>query len=271
MTVSEDTAPMPTRHNWIFLTVFFSVHAAAITAIALYRSWSALAVAAVGHAFFGWVGIGLCYHRLLTHKGFKVKPWFERVLVTIGALNVQGGPITWVATHLQHHAKSDKPGDPHSPRDGGFWWSHVGWMLKGGQRQYGFRAEKRLADIRYYRFLEAGQLLFQLPLAVLLFWMGGLPFVMYGIFVRLVASWHITFCINSVCHLWGSRRFETKDDSRNNALVNLFAGGEGLHNNHHDSPSTAITAVRWWDFDATGWLIRGLEKVGLATDVVKKR
>lgn len=272
--------PHHRRLNWPFIVIFTGFHAAAFCALAWHWSWSAVLLPFLGLVSLGWIGIGLCYHRLLAHGSFKVSAWLERILATIGALNIQGGPITWVATHIQHHAKPDKPGDPHSPKQKGtrklgkgegFWWSHVIWMARGGQAPYRFNAIERLKRSRYYRFLEVGQLLFQVPIGVGLYFWGGWSYVLFGIFVRVVLMWHVTSLINSACHLWGRRRFPTDDDSRNNWLVNLFAGGEGLHNNHHHSPRTAYTRVGRWDFDPTGWMIRGLSRLGLATEVFEKR
>lgn len=257
--------------NWGFIIAYGIIHVGAVYTLISHLSWAGIAVLAVTHAFFAWIGIGLCYHRLLAHRSFRVPGWLERTLATIGALNVQGGPIAWVATHLQHHAKSDQPEDPHSPRQLGFWGAHLWWMARGGQKPYGFRALKHLKERRYYRFLEIGQILLQVPLGVLLYLIGGWTFVSFGIFVRLAVSLHVTCMINSVCHVWGSRRYATGDDSRNNHVVNLLAGGEGLHNNHHHDPRAATTRRGFWDFDATGLVIRGLQAVGLAKDVVEPR
>jgi stearoyl-CoA desaturase (delta-9 desaturase) len=269
---------LPARHvtlaarrvNWPFVIVAFAVHVGAFATLIGHWSWSGLAVAGIGQVIFGWIGVSMGYHRLLTHASFKVKPWLERTLATIGALAIQGGPIAWVATHIQHHAASDRDGDPHSPRRG-FWWAHFGWMLRGGQRLNAFRAVERLRQSRYYRFLDAGQIALQFPLAGLLWLLGGWTFVLYGIFVRSVLVWHATFCVNSVCHVWGSRRYRTDDDSRNNHLIAWLTGGEGHHNDHHGEPRSARYGRRPWDFDPIWLLILGLEKLGLATDVVRPR
>ena len=252
------------RLNWPFLVVAVVLHAGAIIGVVMERSWSLLILLAVTHILFSWIGVGLCYHRLLTHRSFCVPMWFEKTLKTIGAMSLLGKPSAWVATHKQHHANPDRKADPHSPLDG-FWHSHFGWMVRGGQKQ--FRA--RWQEGRYDRFLEVGQVELQIPFGALLYLMGGWPFVFYGTFVRIAFGWHVTFCVNSVCHVWGSRRYRTIDTSRNNLLIALFTGGEGFHNNHHADQRSALTARRWWDFDPTGWLILGLEKLGLATKVVR--
>lgn len=264
-------APAAKRLNWPFIIVAIVLHVGAFYALIGHWSWEGMAVAFVGQVIFGWIGISMGYHRLLTHASFKVKPWLERVLATLGAMSVQGDPAYWVGTHIQHHAKSDQPGDPHSPRQGGFWWSHMGWMFRGGTREHAFRALERLKTSRYYRFLNVGQILLQIPLAALLYLMGGWTFVLYGIFVRLLISWHVTFCVNSVCHLWGTRRYKTRDDSRNNHLIAWLTGGEGYHNDHHGEQRSARFGRRPWEIDPIWWLILLFEKIGWATDVVRPR
>ncbi len=264
-------ASAASRLNWPFIVVASIMHLGAFYALIGHWSWQGLAVAVIGQIVFGWIGVSMGYHRLLTHASFRVKPWLERALATLGAMAVQGGPVYWVATHKQHHAEADQPGDPHSPRERGFWWAHMGWMLRGGQRVNALRAVERLKASRYYRFLNIGQILLQVPLAVLLYLAGDWTFVLYGIFVRIFLTWHVTFCVNSVCHLWGSRRYETPDDSRNNHLVAWLTGGEGHHNNHHGEPRCARFGRRLRDIDPIWWVIWMMEKLGLATDVVRPR
>lgn len=258
------------RLNWKFLAVFSSFHAAAALGF-WHFSWPALGIAALFHVLFAWIGIGVCYHRLLAHRGYAVPKPVEYVLATLGALAIQGGPISWVATHIQHHARSDQEGDPHSPKKKGFWWAHLGWMVFDGQAPYRFRAVLEMKRDRYYRFLEAGQLLFQIPLGVLLWAWGGWSFVIYGVFVRTVFSWHATFLVNSATHLWGYRNYRTADDSRNSWWVALLTGGEGWHNNHHDDPRVAKTRVRWWEIDLNWYPIWLMKKLRLARAVIVTR
>ncbi len=275
--------------NWPFIAVALILHVGAVATLIGHWSWTGLIVAGIGQVVFGWIGVSMGYHRLLTHASFKVKPWLERTLATLGAMALQGGPVIWVNTHKRHHAEVDGDGDPHSPRvppallEGAsaarrfrlrfkaFMHAHLLWMVRGGQRIYASNAAERLRASRYYRFLNAGQILLQIPLAGLLWLIGGWTFVLYGIFVRIILSWHATFCVNSICHMWGSRRYDTKDDSRNNHLVAWATGGEGYHNDHHGESRSALFGRRPWDFDPIGLLIVGLEKVGLATDVHRPR
>lgn len=258
------------RLNWRFLTVFGSFHLVALFGIWCF-SWRALGLAFLGQIAFGWLGVGVGYHRLLAHRGYVVPKWLEYVFATLGALAIQGGPISWVRTHKQHHADSDGPKDPHSPVQKGFWHAHLGWMVRGGQDEIGWIKGPTISTNRYYRFLEIGQIAFQIPLGLLLYWWGGWQFVIYGIFVRQVISWHATFFVNSATHVWGYRNFRTKDNSRNSWWVSLLTGGEGWHNNHHHAPRAATTRVRWWEIDFNWYPIWFLMKIRLAKAVVVAR
>jgi stearoyl-CoA desaturase (delta-9 desaturase) len=194
-------------------------------------------------------------------------------LATCGSLTFEGGPISWVATHRIHHQNSDKPGDPHSPRDGA-WWSHVGWIVYGNANHNNTQAMAKyapdLAKDPYYVWLNNYHWVPTVVLAVLLYAMGGLPFVMWGICVRMVACFHATWFVNSATHMWGSRRYDTRDDSRNNWWVALLTGGEGWHNNHHAHPVSARHGLAWYEFDPNYYAIWLLEKMGLARKVYVK-
>lgn len=249
------------------LGVFVAIHLGVLWAPATF-SWPALAVAALLHYVLGGWGICLGYHRLLTHRSFRTPRWLEYLLAVFGVLSLQGGPITWVADHRIHHGHSDEQRDPHSPQES-FLWGHMLWMLYPQRRSLEERARctPELWGNPFYRFLERWQLALQLPLAALLWGVGGWPFVVYGIFVRLVAVYHCTWLINSACHRWGYRNFTTTDDSRNLWWVALLTWGEGWHNNHHAIPTSARHGLRWWEVDPTFLVIRLLEAFGLARDV----
>lgn len=249
------------------LVVFVVIHLGALWAPATF-SWPALGVAALLHYVLGGWGICLGYHRLLTHRSFRTARWLEYLLAVLGVLSLQGGPITWVADHRIHHGHSDAQRDPHSPQES-FLWGHMLWMLFPQRMSLEERGRytPELWGNPFYRFLERWQLALQLPLAALLWGVGGWPFVVYGIFVRLVAVYHCTWLINSACHRWGYRSFTTLDDSRNLWWVALLTWGEGWHNNHHAIPTSARHGLRWWEVDATFLVIRLLEAFGLARDV----
>jgi stearoyl-CoA desaturase (delta-9 desaturase) len=282
----------PRRVNRRIFTGIVGFHLLALLACVPWLfSWSGLAWAVGGLYLFGTLGINIGYHRLLTHRGFACPRWLEHGLSVLGACCWQGTPMNWVAIHRMHHQHSDEPGDPHCPR-ASFFWSHMGWFLIYDPAIYNLTTYDRYArDLfqdRFYKWLERPRVwrtLHALQWAAFLFggalvgglwnwsvWAGlqlGLSWLVWGVFVRTVAVWHITWSVNSVTHLWGYRNFDTHDDSRNNWLVGLVSNGEGWHNNHHAEPRCAAHGRRWWELDVSYLTIRGLELVGLATDVVK--
>jgi len=249
------------------LVVFVIIHLGVLGAPATF-SWPALGVAALLHYLLGGLGICLGYHRLLTHRSFSTPRWLEYLLAIFGGLSLQGGPITWVADHRIHHGHSDKESDPHSPQEN-FLWGHMLWMVFPQPMSLEERARyaPELWANPFYRFLERWHLALQVPLAALLWGVGGWPFVVYGVFLRLVVVYHCTWLINSACHRWGYRTFATPDDSRNLWWVALLTWGEGWHNNHHANPTSARHGLRWWEVDLTFLAIRLLEGLGLAWDV----
>jgi sn-1 stearoyl-lipid 9-desaturase len=235
-------------------------------------SWSALAVAAVLYYLTGALGICLAYHRLLTHRSLRLPRFLEYVLVTLGTLALQGGPITWVATHRAHHAFSDTDRDPHDARRG-FMWSHVAWLVGRNPARLSPDQERRFAgDIAadpYYRFLERTGVMWQLGLALMLVALGGWPWLVWGIFLRLVVTYHVTWLVNSAAHLLGYRMYRTPgaDGSTNNAWIALLAWGEGWHNNHHAFPFSARHGLRWFELDVTWWTIKALGALRIAREI----
>lgn len=264
-------SPEPLRLNWPSVIFFVAVHALALLAFWTF-SWSALAMLLFLHWLFGSIGICLGYHRLLSHRSLQVPKWLEYIIAFIGALALQGGPIFWAAGHRLHHAfTEDEDKDPYSARRG-FWWSHMLWMLYPKAEFFEYERYQRFAPdlVRdpFYRWLNRYFLLLQIPLAGLLYVLGGWPFVIYGMFVRAVLLWHSTWFINSVTHVWGYRTFETNDNSRNLWWAAIVTYGEGWHNNHHAYPNVAKAGWRWWEIDVTWWAIWILKSLGLARKVV---
>ncbi|MBW4647098.1 MAG: fatty acid desaturase [Kastovskya adunca ATA6-11-RM4] len=261
----------PLTISWVSVGFFAIIHALALLA-PWFFSWSALGVAIFLHWLFGSIGICLGYHRLLTHRSFQVPKWLEYIITTIGVLALQGGPIFWVAGHRQHHAHpEDEVKDPYSARQG-FWWSHMLWLVLQRKEFFEYETYKRYApDIDrdpYYRWLNKYFLLLQIPLALLLYAVGGWSFVIWGVFVRAVVLWHSTWLINSATHLFGYQAYEVEDGSRNLWWAAILTYGEGWHNNHHAQPNVAPAGRKWWEIDVTWWAIQVLQAVGLAKKVV---
>ena len=253
------------------ITAFFMVafHIGAIAAI-FFFSWKAIAVAAVLWIVSCSFGIGMGYHRLLTHRGYKTPKWMEYFLTTCGTLALEGGPIYWVAVHRIHHQLTDVEGDPHSPLEGGFW-AHIGWVLTGKTiHNDNSTLLPYVPDLRKDRFHMWISKWHWVPLTVLglaLLAIGGWPYLLWGTFVRTTVGLHFTFLVNSATHMWGSQRFLTGDKSTNSFWVAIVSFGEGWHNNHHAHPQSARHGLTWWEIDWNWYCISFLKMVGLAWDV----
>ena len=265
--VVEFTPSTKIHWNTIFFVAAF--HILAVWALFNF-SWTNLAVTIAVWWIAGSWGIGMGYHRLLTHRGFKAPRWLERFLATCGTLAVQSGPVAWVTTHRIHHAFTETDKDPHSPRNGTYW-AHIGWIFRGtAQNQPQTAVRKYSPDLirdPYLVFIEKYYWVTTVIAAAILFAIGGLSMVLCAIFFRTVVGWHFTWLVNSATHLWGSRRFDTRDDSRNNGLIAAVTFGEGWHNNHHAYPRSARHGLTWREFDPNWVQIRALEKLGVIRDV----
>lgn len=261
--------PESERLNWATTIVMTILHIGAIAALFTFN-WTSLAVAIFLYWMCTGLGISMGYHRLLTHRSYKPAKALEYFFAVCGALTLEGGPISWVATHRIHHQKSDQAGDPHSPRDGA-WWAHVGWLIFGETNHNNTRVMSKyapdLAKDRFYVWLNNYHWLPLVLMSALLFAIGGLPMFLWGICVRVVFGLHATWLVNSATHMWGARRFSTRDDSRNNWWVALLTFGEGWHNNHHAHPTSARHGLAWYEFDPSWILIKILKRVGLAKSI----
>ena len=263
--------------SWPMVLVMVLFHVGAIVALFLF-TWQRLVVMAVLYVLAINVGIGMCYHRLLTHRGYQVPKWIEYVMTVFATMSLEGGPIFWVSTHRVHHQLSDKEGDPHTPREGG-WWAHAGWILFGQALHTQTQALSRYSpDLSRDRFHVWMSKYHWLPItlsAILLFALGwvwggfvnGAAMFLWGVLLRVTLGLHATWLVNSATHMWGSRRFETHDDSRNNWWVALLTGGEGWHNNHHAHPVSARHGLKWYEIDPNFWGIWILARLGLARKV----
>jgi stearoyl-CoA desaturase (delta-9 desaturase) len=249
--------------------------------------WSDIAVFAILYVLTG-LGVTVGFHRLFTHRSFATKSWLRGVFAVCGSAAIEGPVISWVADHRKHHAFSDQPGDPHSPHvDHGVGWrgalrglahAHMGWLFLHTQRGARKRYAPDLIADPVVSFVDRTFLYWAiggLGAAFGLGWLIGgtltaaLTGLLWGGAVRLLVLHHVTFSINSLCHFFGRRRFDTDDESRNLAWLSLLSFGEAWHNNHHAFPTSAAHGMRWWEFDSSKLVIRGLEKVGLAWNVVQ--
>jgi fatty-acid desaturase len=257
------------RVEWVNVVYFGAIHAIALTAF-WHFSWLGLGLALLGWWATGSLGICLTYHRLLTHRGFRVPKPLEYLGTVLGMLASEGGAISWVAMHRIHHARSDKPQqDIHTPKDG-FWWSHFGWIiceLGMDYRRMEHRYAPELVADPVHRVLNRIHVLPNILVGLALYAWGGWSLVVWGVFVRLVITLHGTWLVNSATHVWGYRTWKTNEDSRNLWWVGLLAWGEGWHNTHHAFQRSARHGWEWWELDATWLTIRALAAVGLAKDV----
>ena len=269
MTLAELAIGRPGKLNTT--TAFFMgmFHVGAVAAL-FFFSWKLVALLIFLNWVSGSLGIGMGYHRLLTHRSYRVPKLIEYFLTTCATLALEGGPIFWVGVHRIHHARSDKEGDPHTPHDGG-WWSHMGWILGGVSSHRDTNRLARftpdLAADAYHRWISRWHFLPMIALGAVLYALGGLPFVLWGVFLRVVVGLHSTWLVNSATHMWGKRRFVTTDDSRNNWWVALLAFGEGWHNNHHAHPTSARHGLAWYEVDMNWYGIRTLQFLGLAKNI----
>jgi stearoyl-CoA desaturase (delta-9 desaturase) len=282
------------RVDWPYAVSFALYHALALLAFVPWLfSWTGLTICLLGTYVFGTLGVNLCFHRLLTHRSFTCPKWLEHGLAILGVCCLQDTPARWVAVHRLHHQHSDEPKDPHSPLVT-FFWGHMGWLLIPNfalsRMDLYERYAKDLLRERFYMNLERRLFWVWINLALwivfytvgfMLGWamtgelMGGVQFglslLVWGVFLRTVLVWHITWSVNSVTHMWGYRNYDTDENSRNNIFVGLWSNGEGWHNNHHAQPRAAAHGHKWWEFDVTYLTIRFLQLVGLAHDVVPVR
>jgi stearoyl-CoA desaturase (delta-9 desaturase) len=231
------------------------------------------------------VGVTVGFHRLLTHRAFQTYPWLERTFAILGSLSVQGSVLDWVADHRKHHAHTDQEGDPHSPHIGhghglrGLWHAHAGWLLETqGQADWRKYAPDLYEDPKMRRIGRRFPLLVVLSLAIPTLAgaalhgftpTGALRGYVWGGLVRIFLVHHVTWSINSICHVFGRRRFEIEDRSTNVWWLAPLSLGESWHHNHHAFPRSAFHGLRWYELDLSGLLIGGLERIGLAWNVVR--
>ncbi|KRA48744.1 acyl-CoA desaturase [Pseudoxanthomonas sp. Root630] len=267
------------RIDWLRAIPFIGMHLACVAVLWVGVSSTAVIVAVVLYAVRMFAITGF-YHRYFSHRTFRTSRAVQFVFALIGASSVQRGPLWWAAHHRNHHRHADTAADPHSPSQHGFWWSHAGWFLTRG----GFRTDwARIPDLAGYpelRWLDRYDTVVPVLLAAALFGIGALlerlapglgtsgpQLLVWGFFISTVMLFHATVTINSLAHRFGRRRFDTRDDSRNNLWLALLTFGEGWHNNHHFFPGTARQGFRWWEIDLTWYGLRTLALLGLVRDL----
>ena len=292
--VRPETTVNPVAIRWRYAIGIPLLHCLACAAFVPWLfSWVGVASVFMGLYVFGTLGINLCYHRLLTHQGLAAPRWLEHALALLGLCTLQDTPACWVAMHRLHHKHSDERPDPHSPLVN-FLWGHCGWLMFTNRdftnlNHYHRYARDVLQDPFYMKLERGGRWLRVYLASILIFWFAGMAIggiaegtlaaalqmgaslVVWGVFVRTVVTWHITWSVNSITHIWGYRNYETSDNSRNNILVGIWSNGEGWHNNHHADQRSAAHGHTRWELDVTWLTIRVLEKLRLVHDVVRPR
>lgn len=283
------------RVRWDYVAPIASLHLLALLAIVPWLfSWTGLICLALGVNVFGQLGVPIGYHRLLAHRSFCVPKWLERSFVMLALCCGMNTPARWVCWHRMHHQHADNRDDPHSPVIN-FLWSHVGWLFFDNRSTHNvdsyYKYARDVLDDSFYMYLEKHRLAsccIYLAHAAIFFLVGlaagwmvdgstmaGLQFgsslFIWGVALRTVYVWHITWAVNSFSHLFGYRNYDTDEESRNNWFVAVITGGEGWHNNHHHDPASATVQHRWWELDLNYCAIKLLESVGLATRVTPRQ
>ncbi len=275
----RDQSRDPREIDWPRVIPFLAIHASCLLVFVVGWSWTAVAFAAAYYVV-RMFAITAGYHRLFSHRAFATSRPMQFAFALLGASAVQRGPLWWAAHHRVHHGHSDREGDVHSPVLESFFFSHVGWFLTRGNFRTRLEYVKDLARFPELRFLDRFDVLVPVLSIGVLYALGaglaawlpqlgtsGLQLAVWGFSISTVALYHGTFCINSVAHRIGSRRYATKDASRNNLLLSLITLGEGWHNNHHHYPSSARQGFFWWEVDVSYYVLRAMAAVGLVWDL----
>ncbi len=259
-------APRFTALMALTLTLFVGIHVGSLSAIWLGVTWRDLALCAALYAV-RMFGITAGYHRYFAHRSYKTSRWFQFALAWLGSMSIQKGVLWWAGLHRMHHRWSDTPRDLHSPKQRGFWHSHVGWIVSAEHDATDLSLIPDFAKYPELRWLNTWHWVPALVMALGCYALGGARAVVWGAGVSTVLLWHGTFTINSLAHTWGSRRYETADTSRNNLVLALITLGEGWHNNHHHYMNSANQGFFWWEVDVSYYALRALAAVGVVRDL----
>jgi stearoyl-CoA desaturase (Delta-9 desaturase) len=260
--------PRPRRSFGSILTAvaFFALHAAALCAFFFEFTWTGLVLGVSLYLIRGF-GLTAGFHRYFAHRAYKTSRFFQFCLAWFGAMALQRGAMWWASHHRIHHKHSDEEDDPHSPIVGTIWWSHVGWVLSNRFNDVHWELMPDFKKYPELRWLEKFDLVPGVLAGLFCLAVGGWSGLFWGFFFSTVCLYHATFLVNSICHLVGKRRFQTKDYSRNNWFVAIVAMGEGWHNNHHHYPSAARQGFYWWEFDLSYCILKVLSWVGIVWDL----
>jgi stearoyl-CoA desaturase (delta-9 desaturase) len=258
---------------------FAGIHVACLLAFVVGVSTSAIVVAVALYAV-RMFAITAGYHRHFSHRSYDTSRAFRFAIGLVATLAIQKGPLWWASVHRHHHRTSDTEDDAHSPRWDGFWWSHIGWIVSTRFVETDLRSVRDFARYPEIRWLDRWYLLPPAVFSAFVYaageWWGathpasgatGLQWLVWGMAISTVACYHASWCVNSLLHVWGGRRFRTNDDSRNNFLVALYTFGEGWHNNHHRFAASERQGFYWWQVDFGHWILSALSWVGLVWDL----
>ncbi len=248
------------------LALLVGMHAACLLVFVVPFSWALVALALGGY-LLRMFAITAGYHRYFSHRAYKTSRGFQLVLATLGTASMQNGPLWWASWHRHHHKHSDTARDAHSPRHGGFWHAHLGWVLDPAYDRPDLSNVKDLTRYPELRFLDRYKWLPLVGYASVCFAVGGWAAVVWGFVLSTVVLFHATLLINSLAHVWGKQRYATGDDSRNNALLALLTLGEGWHNNHHYCMRSARQGFFWWEIDVSYYVIKLLSAIHVVWDV----
>jgi len=274
---SDAIRARPDKVEWVRCIPFIVLHAGCLAAFFTGWSWTAVGVAVALYLVRMFAMTGF-YHRYFSHRTFQTSRPVQFLFALAGSSAVQRGPLWWACQHRHHHQHSDEERDAHSPRHHGFWWSHIGWITSARNFPTDYRLVRDLEKFRELVFLNRFDALVPALLAVALWLLGGLlerhpatlglgvtagQMLVWGFFISTTLLFHATSSINSLAHVWGGRRYETGDDSRNNFWLALLTLGEGWHNNHHHYMHSARQGFHWWEVDLTYYALKALSWTGL--------
>ena len=262
----RSTERMARSYRWGAVIPFLLAHLAVLGVFWTRFSWGLVALA-IGLYSVRMFGVTAGYHRYFSHRSYKLGRTAQFLMAFLAQSSGQKGALWWAAHHRLHHRESDREEDVHSPWQSGFWWSHVGWVISNRYDAYDPRAVAEFSRFPELVWLDRYHLVPTVCLAAALATLGGWPAFLWGYLVSTIVLYHCTFSINSFAHLFGSRRFDTPDQSRNNALLALLTMGEGWHNNHHFSPGSCRQGFHWWEVDLTYGILRGLSWFGIVSEM----